>query len=322
MSDSQDGGGDMASEDRKLIEKLLLSGVQEQRRARRWSIFFRILFMLWLFTLVGSIIFSMNGRPGKPSPSEYAALIDIKGAIASDREANADSIATALRRAYEDKKVRGIILRINSPGGSPVQASYIYDEVNRLKKSRPDLQVYAVISDLGASAAYYIASAADHIYASRSSMVGSIGAYIATFGVDKAMEKLGVTRRFYGSGEHKALIDPFQPEDEVAARHLRATVKNIHDHFIESVQAGRGERLKESPELFTGLVWTGEQALELGLIDGLGSPGYVAREVIGHEGIVDFTVKPGLFERFADRVGTSAAQSLSATLGLGGPAVR
>ncbi|MCL6268750.1 S49 family peptidase [Sansalvadorimonas sp. 2012CJ34-2] len=323
MSDSQDGGGVMASEDRKLLEKMLFSTIQEQRRARRWSIFFRFLFFLWLFALVGSIMFSVGGGvTGKQTPAEYTALIDVKGAIAADKDANADSIVTGLRKAFDDEKVRGVILRINSPGGSPVQAAYIFDEVNRLKETRPEIKVYAVIADVGASAAYYIAAAADDIYANRGSVVGSIGAYMATFGFEGAMEKLGVTRRFYGSGDHKALTDPFQPEDKVAAKHLRATVKNIHDQFVESVKEGREGRLKDNPDLFTGLIWTGQQALELGLVDGLGSPGYVAREVIGHEDIVDFTVKPGFFDRFAQKVGSSAAQALGVSLGLEGPAVR
>ena len=320
MSESQEVSEAMATEDRKLIEKMLFSAVQEQRRARRWSIFFRFLFFIWLFAGIGGVLFSMQGT--KPVPKEYVALVDIKGVIAADRDANADAIVTGLRDAYEDNKVRGVILRINSPGGSPVQAGYIYDEINRLKATRDDLKVYAVISDLGASAAYYIAAAADEIYADKASVVGSIGAYMATFGFDEAMKKVGVTRRFYGAGDHKALTDPFQPEDPVAARHLRGTVKNIHEQFIDSVRQGRGDRLKETPELFSGLIWTGQQARELGLVDGLGSSGYVAREVIRVEDIVNFSVKQGVLERFASKIGTSAAHALGVSLGLEGPVVR
>ncbi|MTI14672.1 S49 family peptidase [Sansalvadorimonas verongulae] len=320
MSDNQDGGKSMASEDRELIEKLLFSAAQEQRRARRWSIFFRFLFFIWLFAAIASVAFSLKG--GKPAPSEYVALIDISGPIAAGKPASADTIVTGLRRAFEDEKVKGVILRINSPGGSPVQASYVYDEVNRLKATRDDLKVYGVIADVGASAAYYMAAATDEIYADRGSVVGSIGAYMATFGFEGVMEKVGVTRRFYASGEHKSLSDPFQPEDPEIAQHLRGTVRNIHEQFIEKVKEGRGDRLKDDPEIFSGLIWTGQQALELGLVDGLGSSGYVAREVIGVEEIVDFTSKPSVVERFARQIGASAAETLGVQLGLEGPVVR
>ncbi|CAM3640718.1 S49 family peptidase [Parendozoicomonas haliclonae] len=317
MSESRDAG---VSEDRQLIEKLLMGALLEQRRSRRWKIFFRVLLFIWLFAAIGSVAFSM--KSAKPQPQEYTALVEINGVIAADRDASADTVVTGLRGAFEDAKVKGVILRINSPGGSPVQAGYIYDEINRLKATREDVKVYAVISDVGASAAYYIASAADEVYADRASVVGSIGAYMATFGVTEAMEKVGVTRRFYGAGDHKALTDPFQPEDPVAAEHLRKTVGNIHEQFIESVKAGRGDRLSDDPSLFTGLIWTGEQAKDLGLVDGLGSSGYVAREVIGAEDIVDFTMKPNVLDRFASQIGASMAHTLSVSLGLEGPVVR
>ena len=249
-------------------------------------------------------------------------MVEVKGVIAADKDASADSIVTALRKAYEDKKVKAVILRINSPGGSPVQASYVYNEIQRLKQTREDIKVYAVIADMGASAAYYIASAADEIYADPGSVVGSIGAYMATFGFDEAMKKVGVTRRFYGSGEHKALTDPFQPEDPVAAAHLRMTVADIHQQFIEKVKEGRGDRLKDDPKLFTGLIWTGRQSVDLGLVDGLGSSGSVARDVVGVEDIVDFSVKPGLLDRFAKQIGASAAQYLGVQMGFEGPVVR
>ncbi len=308
------------SEDRKLIEELLFSAAKEQRRTRRWNIFFRLLVMIWLFTIVGTVVFSV--KDSKSRPQDYVALVDISGAIAADRDANADAVVTGLRSAFEDENVRGVILRINSPGGSPVQAGYIYDEIVRLKKTREDIKVYAVISDMGASAAYYIAAAADEIYANSSSIVGSIGAFMASFGFDEAMANIGVTRRFYGSGEHKALLDPFQPEDPVAAEHLRGTVRNVHEQFIAHVKEGRGERLSDNPTLFTGLIWTGEQAKELGLIDGLGSASYVAREVVGVEEIMDFTLKPSVLDRFASQIGAKMALTLGTSLGLEGPLVR
>ena len=310
----------MSTDDRKLIEKLLLSTVEEQRRSRRWRIFFRCLFFCWLFGMMA--LFFLPDAEIKTPPRRYVALIDIKGPIAADTEASATSIVVGLRKAYRDSKVQGVLLRINSPGGSPVQAGYIYDEINRLRAGRPDLKVYAVIADMGASAAYYIAAAADEIYASPSSLVGSIGAFMAGFGAEEAMKKLGITRRFYGSGKHKALTDPFQPEDKEAARHLRALVTDVHNQFIASVKAGRKGRLKANADLFTGLIWTGEQARALGLVDGLGSPGYVAREHIGTEDVVDFTVKPGLVERVAHHIGAGISQSLTTVLGLEGSPLR
>ena len=319
MSNYLNKEGINVTEDHQLIRDILLSSVEEQRKKRRWSIVLRLLFLVWLFIMLFSVLWSVDKQP---SGSEYVALVDIKGVIADDRETNADTVTNGLKRAFADPKVQGVILRINSPGGSPVQAGQIYDEIGRLKATRPDLKVYAAITDTGASAAYYIAAAADQIYANRASVVGSIGAYMATFGFEQAMEKAGVARRFYGSGDHKALTDPFQPEDPVAAAHLRATVKNIHEQFIARVKAGRKGRLTTEDKLFSGLIWTGEQALSLGLVDGLGSPGYLARELIGCEQIVDFTDKPSLIENVARTVGSHAALTLESHLGLNGWQVR
>ncbi len=318
----KDGEARQASpeNDRQLIEDLLFSAVHEQRRARRWKNVFRGIFCLWLFAALGSVFFTMKG--GEPTPDKYVGLVDVSGVIAADQDASADNVVGGLRRAFEDPNVQAVIMRINSPGGSPVQASYIYDEVGRLKGQHSNTKVYAVIADVGASAAYYIAASADEIYADRGSIVGSIGAYMATFGVDQAMEKLGITRRFYGAGDHKALTDPFQPEDPVAAAHLRMTVKDIHEQFIGKVKEGRGERLANDPQLFTGLIWTGQQAQGLGLVDGLGSASHVARTVVGVEDIVDFSVKPSVLERFASRMGASAAATLNAALGLDGNLLR
>ena len=308
------------SDDRQLIEKLLFTTLQEQRRVRRWKVFFRTLFFVWLFSGIGLLLFTM--QPSEGLPEEYVALVEINGVIASDQDANADSIASSLRTAFEDDKVKAVILRINSPGGSPVQASYIYNEIDRLKELHKHVKVYAVISDMGASAAYYIASAADEIYADESSVVGSIGAYMASFGFVDAMQKIGVTRRFYGAGEHKALTDPFQPENPTAAAHLRRVVADIHDQFIAKVKEGRGDRLVNDPLLFSGLIWSGAEAKGLGLIDGLGSASYVAREIIKVEEIVDFSLQPNFLERFAHRVGASMATTLGASIGLNGVQLR
>lgn len=217
-----------------------------------------------------------------------------------------------------------MILRINSPGGSPVQSGYIYDEIRRLRGENPNIKVYAVISDLGASGAYYIASAADQIYADKASLVGSIGVTAASFGFTGLMDKLGVDRRVYTSGEHKAFLDPFQPQKPEEAAFWKTVLETTHKQFIDSVKKGRGDRLKdaEHPELFSGLIWSGEQALDLGLIDALGNTSYVAREVIGQEELVDFTVQESPLDRFTKKLGASVAEQLAMWMGFQGPALR
>ena len=229
-----------------------------------------------------------------------------------------------MRAAFKDSNTKGVILRINSPGGSPVQSGYVYDEIRRLRGEHPDVKVYAVISDLGASGAYYIASAADQIYADKASLVGSIGVTAASFGFVDTMEKLGVERRVYTSGEHKAFLDPFQPQKPEEAAFWKTVLETTHKQFIDSVKKGRGDRLKdaEHPELFSGLIWSGEQALSLGLIDALGSTSYVAREVIGQEEMVDFTVQESPLDRFTKRLGASVAEHMALWMGFQGPTLR
>lgn len=301
----------------KLLEKAVLAGVQEQRRSRRWGIFFKSLTFLYLFGaifLFGSVFKSDL----KKHSGSHTALIEVRGMIADQQNASADKIVTALRTAFEDNGTRGVILRINSPGGSPVQSGYIYDEIKRLRLLYPAIPVHAVITDLGASGAYYIASAADRIYADKASLVGSIGVTAASFGFVDTMEKLGIERRVYTSGEHKAFLDPFQPQKESETEFWQSVLATTHQQFIESVKQGRGERLKadQHPELFSGLIWSGEQAMELGLIDALGSTSMVAREVIGETTLVDFTVEDSPLDRFAKRFGASVAEHLAIRTGL------
>lgn len=315
-------------EDRKswqLLEKTLLAGVQEQRRARRWGIFFKLLTFAYLFGAL--MLFSpllQLGKGGAAASDSHTAVINVRGVIADQESASADNVVGALRAAFENVGTRGVVLRINSPGGSPVQSGYIYDEIRRLRGEYPSIRLYAVIADLGASGAYYIASAADDIYADKSSLVGSIGVTAATFGFVEAMQKLGVERRVYTSGEHKAFLDPFQPRKAEETEFWRGVLGTTHRQFIEAVRQGRGDRLRdaEHPELFSGLIWSGEQALELGLIDGLGNTSYVAREVIGEERIVDFTVKESPFDRFTKRLGSSVADQLALWMGFQGPVLR
>ncbi|AVO58061.1 signal peptide peptidase SppA [Pseudomonas chlororaphis] len=308
----------------KLLEKTLLAGVQEQRRSRRWGIFFK--FLTFVYLLVALLLFTplMDMEKTATRGAGYTALIEVTGMIADKESASADNIVTGLRAAFEDSKVKGVVLRINSPGGSPVQSGYVYDEIRRLRGLHPNTKVYAVISDLGASGAYYIASAADQIYADKASLVGSIGVTAAGYGFVGTMEKLGVERRTYTSGEHKSFLDPFQPQKPEETQFWQSVLDTTHRQFIASVKQGRGERLKDKdhPELFSGLVWSGEQALQLGLIDGLGSASSVARDVVGEKELVDFTVQESPFDRFSKKLGASVAEHLAMWMGFQGPTLR
>lgn len=307
----------------KLLEKAVLASVSEQRRSRRWGIFFKTLTFAYLIAML--FFFSPFGdSKHSTSTGAHTALIEVRGMIADQETASADNIVSALCTAFEDKNTKGIVLRINSPGGSPVQSGYIYDEILRLRALYPAVKVYAVITDLGASGAYYIASAADEIYADKSSLVGSIGVTAAGFGFVGTMEKLGVDRRLYTSGEHKAFLDPFQSQDPVETEFWQTVLQTTHKQFIDSVKQGRGDRLKdaEHPELFSGLIWSGEQALELGLIDALGNSSYVARDVIGQKRIVDFTLEESPFDRFAKKFGASVAERMAIWAGFNGPQLR
>lgn len=314
-------GGDEKSW--RLLEKTLLATVEERRRARRWGIFFKLLGFAYLLALLAMFSPSLDLK-GAARTSGHTALVEVRGMIADDEVASADNVIGSLRAAFKDKHTKGVVLRINSPGGSPVQSGYIYDEIRRLRAAHPDIKLYAVIADLGASGAYYIASAADAIYSNRASLVGSIGVTAASFGFVEAMERLGVERRVYTAGEHKAFLDPFQPQKEGEVRFWREVLDVTHRQFIDSVKQGRGERLKdkEHPELFSGLVWSGEQALQLGLVDALGGASHVAREVVGAENLVDFTVRETPFDRFAKKLGGGVAERLGVWMGLQAPFVR
>ena len=295
--------------ERDIVEKLAFAAIVEQRRARRWKIFFIFLFFAYLFS-APLLISGKFKFPDMDKDDKHTALVDLDGVISSDSEASADKIVTALRDAFEDEDTAGVILRINSPGGSPVQSSYIYREMKRLRKKYPEIPLYAVITDLCASGGYYVAVGADKIYANESSIVGSIGVIMSSFGFEGTMKKLGVERRALTAGEHKALFDPFSPVNEEEQAHLQVMLDEIHQEFINTVKEGRGDKLIDDEQLFTGLVWTGEKAMKIGLVDELGSAGYVAREVIKAEDIVDFTGKKDFFDRFAERLGASMESQL------------
>jgi len=291
--------------DKEIFSRLAFASLTEQRRARRWNIFFKSLFAGYFLVLIFVLYLPEGSNSIADAKKTHTAIIDINGVISSESEANADSIITSLRKAFEAEKAKAVILRINSPGGSPVQAGYINDEIYRLKKKYPEKKVYAVIADMCASGGYYIAAAADEIYADKASVVGSIGVLMNGFGFVDAMKKVGVERRLYTAGAHKGFLDPFSKAKPEDIKHIQGLLGNIHQQFIDTVRKGRGDKLKENDKLYSGLVWTGEESIKIGLVDGLGSSSYVAREIVNAENLVDYTLKPNFIDRFAERLGVS-----------------
>ncbi len=306
--------------EREVIEKLALAALKEQRRSRRWGIFFKLLGFAYLTVLL-LIALDWRAQDGFTA-GKHTALVDIVGVIDPKGDASADRVTAALQGAFKDKNTQGVVLRINSPGGSPVQAGIIYDEIRRLRGVYPNVPMYAVVEDICASGGYYIAAAADKIYVDKASIVGSIGVIMDGWGFTGTMEKLGVQRRVLVSGENKAFLDPFSPVDGKQKKHAQSMLDDIHKQFIDVVRKGRGKRLKESSDLFSGLLWTGARSVELGLSDGFGSVDFVAREVIKAEDIVDFTQKENLAERFAKRFGAAMAGVLVKVLAQGQLSVR
>lgn len=294
--------------ERQTIEKLAFSAIKEQRRARFWSIFFKSLTFVYLFILL-FIAMDWIGK-GADVGRDHTALINIQGVIGSDDEVSADSVISSLQSAYENKRTKGLILRINSPGGSPVQAGIINDEIKRQRKLHPNIPVYAVVEDICASGGYYIAVAADKIYVDKASIVGSIGVLMDGFGFTGAMQKLGVERRLLTAGENKAILDPFSPLNKKHQEFVQKLLNQIHQQFIAVVREGRGARLKETPEMFSGLFWSGETSIKMGLADAIGNSDFVAREVIKEENIVDFTTQENFADRFAKRLGASMANKI------------
>ena len=293
-----------------LVNQIAREFLAEQRTSRRWGIFFKLLGAFWLF-LILLVYVSQNEELNTLNTSRHSALVDISGVIAADSQASADNIISGLRAAYRNRNIAGIILRIDSPGGSPVQAGYVYDEIKRLRKIHPETPLYAVIVDTCASGGYYIAVAADKIFADKASLVGSIGVLMSGFGYVEAMEKLGIERRLLHAGDNKGFMDSFSPLSEQDRQHADALLDGIYQQFMGVVKEGRGDRLKDDAIIFSGLVWTGEQSLELGLVDELGSAAYVAREVIGAEEIVDYTYQENYLDRLARGIGTSVAEKMS-----------
>jgi protease-4 len=301
--------------ERATLEKVALRALDEQRRARQWTTLVRLLWLTLLFIVVAAALGWIGGPSKEPIRSgKHTALVDLRGVIGVESRASADRMIQALNDAFKDKHTQGVVLRINSPGGSPVQSGYINDEIRRLRAKYPGIPLHAVVQDLCASGGYYVAVAADRIYVDKASLVGSIGVIMNGFGFTGAMEKLGVDRRAYTAGENKDFLDPFAPENPAHREHARKMLDEIHQQFIKVVREGRGNRLKESPEIFSGLVWTGERAVQLGLADGFGSLDSVARDVIKAESVVDFTPEENYFEQLSKRLGAGAAESLARAL--------
>jgi len=296
--------------ERATLEKIVLAALAEQKTARQWSIFFRLLLFTFLFLVMFALLGWVGGKGDLKPLGKHTALIDLKGVIASDSRASADKIIGALQQAYKDKNTAGIVLRINSPGGSPVQAGYINDEIKRLRGKHPEIPIHAVVQDMCASGGYYVAVAADKIYVDKASLVGSIGVLMDGFGFTGTMDKLGIERRLITAGENKGFLDPFSPSSPEQLEYARKMIGEIHQQFIKVVRDGRGKRLQETPELFSGLVWTGERSVQLGLADGFGSLDHVAREIFHAEQVVDFTQEDNFAEQLAKRLGTASAESL------------
>ena len=291
-----------------IVQRLAFAAINEQRRSRRWRIFFIILTFIYL-TPVLMLAIDLNDfdflDAEKKASEKHTAVIKLSGIIASGEKAGSENIITGLQDAFKHKDTAGVILEINSPGGSPVQSADIYNEIKRLKKLHEDIPFYVVVSDVAASGGYFVAAAADKIYVNKSSLVGSIGVRMDSFGLVDLIQKLGIERRLLTAGEHKGLLDPFLPENEEEKVHLQKMLDQVHQHFITAVETGRGERLQDHPDLFSGLIWSGEEAIKLGLVDDYGSTEQVARDVIKQEETVDFTPKDLLLDRLADRLGAA-----------------
>ncbi len=300
--------------EREIIEKLALAAITEQIRARRWGVFFKSLMFVYLIAVFGIAVYPHFIRSLGDDGKDHTAIINVVGMIAEDKDANADSIIESLRNAVKDEHTKGIILNANSPGGSPVQSSYVYEEIRKIKKEHPNLPIYAVVSDICASGCYFIVSASDKIFVNPSSLVGSIGVLMDGFGFVDVMQKLGVERRLFKAGAHKAMLDPFSPPKEDETRYVQDLLNQVHQQFIGAVKAGRGDRLKENPELFSGLVWTGEEGVKLGVVDGFGNQDSVAKDLVGAEKRVDFSRQEHLIDKIAGKLGVSFGQVIGSRI--------
>jgi protease-4 len=308
VSDSNDGQWE-----RKVLEKLAMEGLAEQRRGRRWGIFFKLLGFAYI-AVIFALVTDWGQGERLADGDKFTALVNLNGVIKAKGDANAEHVISGLQAAFEDKHTAGVILRINSPGGSPVQSGIINDEMWRLRAAHPAVPLHVVVEDVCASGGYYVAAAADKIFVDKASIVGSIGVLMDGFGFVGTMEKLGVERRLLTAGESKGFLDPFSPQNEQHKDHAKKMLGEIHEQFISVVRKGRGKRLKESPEMFSGLMWSGAKSIELGLADGYGTVDSVARDVFKASDVRDFSVKQNFAEKFAKQFGADMAESLSSSL--------
>ena len=306
--------------EREIIEKLALAAVKEQTRARRWNVFFKSLFFVYIFALFGMTVYPKIKNNLGGTGSHHTAVIDVTGVISEDKDANATDIIKSLREAVKDDQTKGIILHSNSPGGSPVQSNYVYEEIRNIKKEHPNLPIYAVVSDICASGCYYIASASDKIFVNPSSLIGSIGVIMDGFGFVDVMQKVGVERRLLTAGAHKAMLDPFSPPKNDETQFMQELLNQVHQQFITAVKTGRGDRLKETPDMFSGLVWTGEAGVKLGVADAYGNDDYVAKNIIGAEKLVNYTKEISFMDKLSGKLGASFGNALGSLLT--GPSLR
>ena len=301
--------------ERQLVEDLARDALTERKRARRWGIFFKLLTFAYLLAVL--VLWLPREWEIFPSKEDkHTALVELSGVIAPDDPAGADNVVAGLQAAFEDKNTKGVILRINSPGGSPVQSSYIYREIKRLREKYPEIPLHAVVADVCASGGYFVASAADKIYVNESSVVGSIGVLMSSFGAVDVMRKLGVERRLMTAGANKAILDPFSEFPDAQRVHVQGILDQLHSEFIRAVKDGRGDRLKDFPELFSGLFWSGSESVKLGLADDFASAGQIARDVFEAEDIIDFTPEEDVWNRLASRIGSAAANTFVERIGL------
>lgn len=291
--------------ERQTLEKLAFAALEEQKARRRWGIVFKSLAFVYLVIVLFAVV---DWGGGAEHEGRHTAMVNLNGVIEAKGEANAENLIAALHAAFEERNAVGIVLRINSPGGSPVQAGMVNDEIRRLRAKYPDKPLYAVVEDMCASGGYYVAAAADRIYVNKASIVGSIGVLMDGFGFTGVMDKVGVERRLLTAGENKGFLDPFSPQAPQHKEHAQLLLNDIHRQFIDVVKAGRGKRLKESPDMFSGLMWTGSQSVQLGLADDFGTVDSVARDVVKAEKVLDYSVKDNIAERFAKRLGAGAVR--------------
>ena len=292
--------------ERTVLERVALKAVEEQRRTRQWNALFRLLWFAFAFLVLAAMLgwVGPSDKDSRTTIGKHTAVVDVEGVISEDQKASAGKLIKGLNRAFRDANTAGVVLRINSPGGSPVQSGQVNDEIRRLRAKYPAIPLHAVVDDLCASGGYYIAVAADRIYVDKASLVGSIGVIMGGFGFVGTIDKLGMERRAYASGENKDFLDPFLPENPQHKEHAQRMIGEIHQQFVKVVRQGRGSRLKETPDMFSGLIWTGEKSIELGLADAIGSTEYVAREVFKADKLVNFSVEENYFESLSKRLGT------------------